>query len=141
MSNILIVPPFLMASIFFSTFFLHLELRTYQATLHYLPATDDEPSRDEEMIPLPPLNKPLPSEKWVTMKGKFTSIYSSTIPFIATDFCFAPESKLDDGIIWLMIIRGVSLLLSLLLSILDFYLTGRFFYLTSITFSNQMHES
>lgn len=83
-----------------------LKLRTYQATLHYLPATDDEPSRDEEMIPLPPLNKPLPSEKWVTMKGKFTSIYSSTIPFIATDFCFAPESKLDDGIIWLMIIRA-----------------------------------
>ena len=86
-----------------------LELRSYRATVHYLPATDDEVSCDGEIICLPPLNEPLPPGKWVTVTGDFTCIYSSTIPFIGTDFCFAPKSKLDDGIIWLMIIQGISL--------------------------------
>lgn len=83
-----------------------LKLRTYSATLHYLPTSDDGASCAEEMIPLPPLNKPLPPGKWVTVTGKFISIYSSTIPYIGTDICFAPKSKLDDGIIWLMIVKA-----------------------------------
>jgi len=78
-----------------------LNLRTYTATLSYLPA-----GSDEETIALPPLNEPLPAGNWITSTGKFISIYSSTLPFIGTDLLIAPQSKIDDGIIWLFIIRA-----------------------------------
>ena len=79
-----------------------LDLRTYTATLSYLPA-----GSDEETTALPPLNEPLPAGNWITSTGKFISIYSSTLPFIGTDLLIAPQSKIDDGIIWLFIIRGI----------------------------------
>ena len=81
-----------------------LGLRTYKATISYLPVNEDIPS--EQMTPLPPLDEPLPDQRWVTMTGEFVCVYSSIVPFIGTDLFFAPKSVLDDGIIWLMIVKG-----------------------------------
>jgi hypothetical protein len=58
------------------------------------------------MPPLPPLDEPLPDQRWVTMSGEFVCVYSSMVPFIGTDLFFAPKSVLNDGIIWLMIVKG-----------------------------------
>ena len=58
------------------------------------------------MAPLPPLDEPLSDQRWVTETGEFVCIYSSMAPFIGTDLFFAPKSVLNDGIIWLMIVKG-----------------------------------
>ncbi|XP_046644308.1 sphingosine kinase 2-like isoform X2 [Daphnia pulicaria] len=81
-----------------------MRLRTYKATIFYLPVNEDTPS--EEMPPLPPLDEPLPDQRWVTMSGEFVCVYSSMVPFIGTDLFFAPKSVLNDGIIWLMIVKA-----------------------------------
>lgn len=61
------------------------------------------------MTPLPPLNETLPDDKrWITQTGEFVCVYSSLVPFIGTDLFFAPKSSLNDGIIWLMIVKGTS---------------------------------
>lgn len=81
-----------------------LGLRTYKATVSYLPAVGGVP--DEEISPLPPLDEPLPDQKWISLTGEFICVYSSLVPFIGTDLFFAPKALLDDGIIWLMIVKG-----------------------------------
>jgi hypothetical protein len=58
------------------------------------------------MPPLPPLDEPLSDQRWVTVTGDFVCVYSSMVPFIGTDLFFAPKSVLNDGIIWLMIVKG-----------------------------------
>lgn len=59
------------------------------------------------MQPLPPLSEPLPvDQNWVSQTGEFICVYSSMSPFIGTELFFAPKSELDDGIIWLMIVKG-----------------------------------
>lgn len=58
------------------------------------------------MAPLPPLDEPLSDQRWVTLTGEFVCVYSSMAPFIGTDLLFAPKSVLNDGIIWLMIVKG-----------------------------------
>lgn len=81
-------------------------LRTYKATLSYLPFSGEVTT--SEFQTLPPLNEPLRSESgdWISETGEFVCVYSSMVPFIGTDLCFAPKSLLDDGIIWLMIVKG-----------------------------------
>lgn len=81
-------------------------LRTYKATISYLPA--NEGTNDDSFVPLlPPLNEPLPTDQgWVTLTGEFICVYSSLVPFIGSELCFAPQAKLDDGVTWLMIMKG-----------------------------------
>lgn len=81
-----------------------LGLRTYKATISYLPVNGDVST--EEMPPLPPLDKPLPDGNWINLTGEFICIYSSLVPFIGTDLFFAPKALLDDGVMWLMIVKG-----------------------------------
>ncbi|KZS21751.1 Sphingosine kinase 1 [Daphnia magna] len=81
-----------------------MRLRTYKATVSYLPAVGGVP--DEEISPLPPLDEPLPDQKWISLTGEFICVYSSLVPFIGTDLFFAPKALLDDGIIWLMIVKA-----------------------------------
>lgn len=83
-----------------------LGLRTYKATLSYLPV-DSITTSVEQMHPLPPLSEPLPvDQKWVIQTGEFVCVYTSMAPFIGTELFFAPKSLLSDGIIWLMIVKG-----------------------------------
>lgn len=54
---------------------------------------------------LPALTTSLPAD-WKCIEGEFISVHAGYQPFLGEDIIFAPESRLDDGIIWLLIIRG-----------------------------------
>ncbi|KAK2711006.1 hypothetical protein QYM36_012244 [Artemia franciscana] len=52
-----------------------------------------------------PLTGEIPSD-WVTIEGDFVLVYAVLQRFIGTDNMFAPKSKMDDGLIYLLLIRG-----------------------------------
>uniref|UniRef100_A0A0A9WQ72 Sphingosine kinase 1 n=4 Tax=Lygus hesperus TaxID=30085 RepID=A0A0A9WQ72_LYGHE len=54
---------------------------------------------------IPPLGHPLPSE-WTVVKGDFVMVHASYPTHLMTDCIFAPDAKLDDGCIWLCIIKS-----------------------------------
>lgn len=54
---------------------------------------------------LPALTTSIPPN-WKCVDGEFISVHAGYQPFLGEDFIFAPESRLDDGVIWLLIIRG-----------------------------------
>ncbi|TRY71562.1 hypothetical protein TCAL_13065 [Tigriopus californicus] len=57
---------------------------------------------------LPPLSKPVPDD-WTIMEEDFVMVYATNTAFIATLLQPAPQAKMDDGTIWLLIIKkGVS---------------------------------
>ena len=45
-------------------------------------------------------------EDWIVEEGRFVIIYSSLVSHLGTKLFFAPEARLDDGITWLMMIKG-----------------------------------
>ncbi|XP_026474605.1 sphingosine kinase 2-like [Ctenocephalides felis] len=53
---------------------------------------------------IPALTAKVPDE-WVTLKGEFVMVHANYQTFIGADCC-TPKSTLDDGIIWLIIIKG-----------------------------------
>ena len=53
----------------------------------------------------PTLEEKVP-EDWLVEEGRFVIIYSSTVSHLGTKLFFAPEAHLDDGICWLMMIKG-----------------------------------
>lgn len=57
---------------------------------------------------IPALTTPVP-DTWVTLKGDFVLVHAAYQSHLGSDCYFATESKLNDGIIWLVIIHaGVS---------------------------------
>uniref|UniRef100_A0A1A9WZ90 sphingosine kinase n=1 Tax=Glossina brevipalpis TaxID=37001 RepID=A0A1A9WZ90_9MUSC len=57
---------------------------------------------------LPSLNSSLP-ESWNTIEGEFIMVHAAYTTHLAADCLFAPDSQLNDGIIYLVIIRtGIS---------------------------------
>jgi sphingosine kinase len=68
---------------------------------------------------IPAITTPAP-ESWTTLTGDFVMVHAAYQTHLAGDCFFAPSSKLNDGLIWLLIIKaGVSRsqLLSFLLSL------------------------
>ena len=59
--------------------------------------------RNAELIPK--LDEPIGSN-WVTIDDEFVVVYSGHQTHLSSDCFFAPQAKLDDGIIWLLFIRG-----------------------------------
>ncbi|XP_033172353.1 sphingosine kinase 2 [Drosophila mauritiana] len=59
---------------------------------------------------IPGLQMPLPSsEGWICEDGDFVMVHAAYTTHLSSDVFFAPESRLDDGLIYLVIIRsGVS---------------------------------
>lgn len=53
---------------------------------------------------LPCLTTPLPST-WKCIEGKFIMVHASYQTHLGEDCLFAPDAKLDDGTIWLLIIK------------------------------------
>ncbi|XP_030380702.1 sphingosine kinase 1 [Scaptodrosophila lebanonensis] len=79
-----------------------------------------------ELVPtgtMPALQLPLPTDQgWICEEGDFVMVHAAYTTHLASDCFFAPASKLNDGIIYLMVIRaGVSRsqLLNFLLSLND----------------------
>ncbi|XP_015379355.1 PREDICTED: sphingosine kinase 2-like [Diuraphis noxia] len=57
---------------------------------------------------LPPLSDPVPSD-WVVVEDEFVMIHASYLSHISEDVIIAPKSKLNDGVIWLLVIKnGIS---------------------------------
>ncbi|KAM7349551.1 sphingosine kinase 1 isoform 1-T3 [Cochliomyia hominivorax] len=54
---------------------------------------------------IPPLEQPL-TEDWITEEGEYVLVQAANTTHLATDCLFAPDSKLNDGIIYLVIIRA-----------------------------------
>ncbi|CAG2104674.1 unnamed protein product [Medioppia subpectinata] len=75
-------------------------LRKNRATLSYLPADTSTAA-----TPVPALHEPL-TDHWVTVEDTFVQIYSSFQSHINSTAVFAPAATLDDGLIWLLFIRG-----------------------------------
>ncbi|XP_075158923.1 sphingosine kinase 1 [Haematobia irritans] len=59
---------------------------------------------------IPALSEPIPTAaEWQSEEGEFVMVHAAYTSHLATDCLFAPDSKLNDGIIYLVIIRaGVS---------------------------------
>lgn len=53
----------------------------------------------------PGVEDPLPSS-WQVEEGRFVIIYSALVSHLGTKLFFAPEAQLNDGVCWLMIIKG-----------------------------------
>lgn len=54
---------------------------------------------------LPALPAPVPSD-WTIETGEFIMVHAAYQPYIASDCNFAPLSQLDDGVIWMLVIRA-----------------------------------
>ncbi|KAF4518920.1 hypothetical protein B566_EDAN006758 [Ephemera danica] len=57
---------------------------------------------------LPALTQPVP-EHWTTIEGDFVMVHANYQTHISYDCYIAPDARLDDGVIWLIVVRaGVS---------------------------------
>lgn len=54
---------------------------------------------------IPALTTPVP-DNWTVEKGEFVMVHASYQTHIGSDCFFAPAAQLNDGVIWLCIIRG-----------------------------------
>lgn len=69
---------------------------------------------------IPSLNMPLPLDTWRCIEGEFVMVHAAYTTHLAADCYFAPDSRLNDGIIYLIIILagvGRSQLVNFLLSL------------------------
>lgn len=72
---------------------------------------EDLQKSHEENVPsftdsyCPPLDSPV-SDEWVVIDDEFVLVYACHQTHLSTDVFFAPQAKLDDGIMWLVMIRG-----------------------------------
>uniref|UniRef100_A0A336LSK5 CSON003222 protein n=1 Tax=Culicoides sonorensis TaxID=179676 RepID=A0A336LSK5_CULSO len=78
-------------------------LPKYHGKVSYLPINDDNQQRSQSY--LTSLNSPVPSD-WIIIEDEFVMVHPTYQTHLSTDCYFCPQSKLDDGIIWLLIIRG-----------------------------------
>jgi sphingosine kinase len=53
---------------------------------------------------LTPLNEPVPND-WITIEDNFSFFLIINLPFLASDLFVTPDSKNDDGIMYLVFIR------------------------------------
>ncbi|XP_050535384.1 sphingosine kinase 1-like isoform X2 [Daktulosphaira vitifoliae] len=57
---------------------------------------------------IPPLSEPVPLD-WEILEEEFVMIHASYLSHISEDLILAPNSKLNDGVIWLLIVKsGIS---------------------------------
>ncbi|KAG1669286.1 Sphingosine kinase 2 [Nymphon striatum] len=54
---------------------------------------------------IPPLDQPVP-DNWITEEDEYVMVYFSSVTHVGSDICLAPDARFDDGIIWMVIIRG-----------------------------------
>merc|ERR1711874_186264 len=62
-----------------------------------LPASGDP-------VNIPPLSEPVPND-WVTEEGPFLNVYAINQSWLDYSALFCPPSRLDDGVLWLVMIR------------------------------------
>ena len=80
-----------------------ISLRTYKGKLSFLPAEKINSGNDIEEN-FPAFNDDVPSN-WVTMEEDFILLWVSQVTHASTNTYQSPDSKLEDGIFNIMIIR------------------------------------
>ena len=57
---------------------------------------------------MPGILEPIPTESdlWVTEEGTYLGAVVTNVPYLATDFCIAPHTQIDDNRLCLIIFRG-----------------------------------
>ena len=80
-----------------------LNLRTYRAKFSYLPLEKKKPTEQIENV-LPAFNDAVPSN-WVTMEEDFILFWASQVTHAASNLFQSPQSKLQDGIFNILVIR------------------------------------
>ena len=77
---------------------------TYVGKIEYLEATGD-PNIDSVPVDLPNIKDPLP-EDWKTESGEFFNVYVCKQSWLDYNCMLVPDCKLDDGLLWLVIIKA-----------------------------------
>lgn len=60
---------------------------------------------EETSVFIPPLDQPVP-DNWIVEEDEYVMVYMSSVTHVGSDICLAPDARFDDGIIWMVIIRG-----------------------------------
>ena len=85
--------------------------RVYQARISYLPLQKDASGKiipvkpTDRKVNLPPLNHPVPNN-WVFEIGQYLLVYAINLCLLDPVNLLAPKSRVDDGVIWLVIVRS-----------------------------------
>ncbi|XP_068141198.1 sphingosine kinase 1 [Drosophila tropicalis] len=97
--------------------------RSNRSRLSVAQKIEDANAEFAELVPtgtMPGLQLPLPSaDGWISEDGDFVMVHAAYTTHLASDCFFAPDSRLNDGLIYLVIIRagvGRPQLLNFLLS-------------------------
>lgn len=54
---------------------------------------------------IPALTEPVPSS-WTVMEGEFVMVHTAHLTHLGSDCYFAKQSQLNDGVIWMVVIKG-----------------------------------
>jgi len=85
--------------------------RVYHARLSYLPLEKDTSGKilpvkpTDGKIDIPPFDHPVPND-WVTEVGQYLLVYAINLCLLDPVNLLAPQSRVDDGVIWLVIVRS-----------------------------------
>jgi len=83
--------------------------REYHGTVAYLPLHTDPAGHPtgagEDPVKMPSLEEPVPGN-WVTLKGPFLLAYACNQSWLDGSCLLCPSSRLDDGVIWLVVVEA-----------------------------------
>ncbi|XP_014088397.2 sphingosine kinase 1 [Bactrocera oleae] len=81
-------------------------LRTRRSVLSRLESINVEYESRRPPSTIPSLDLPVPTDIWHTEEGEYVMVHAAYTTHLSTDCFFAPDSRLNDGIIYLVIIRS-----------------------------------
>ncbi|XP_004535131.1 sphingosine kinase 1 [Ceratitis capitata] len=81
-------------------------IRSRRSVLSRLESINLEYESRRPPTTLPPLDQPVPTDNWHTEQGDYVMVHAAYTTHLSSDCFFAPESRLNDGIIYLVIIRA-----------------------------------
>ncbi|XP_011185060.2 sphingosine kinase 1 [Zeugodacus cucurbitae] len=81
-------------------------LRSRRSVLSRLESINLEYESRRPPSTIPTLDQPLPADTWHTEEGEYVMVHAAYTTHLSSDCFFAPDSRLNDGIIYLVIIRG-----------------------------------
>ena len=86
--------------------------KSYRAKVSYLPLAKDPVTRrpipvssKDEKLKLPDLSSPVPDD-WVTEEGNYYLVYACNLSLLDPITLLAPDAKVDDGILYLVLVRS-----------------------------------
>ncbi|XP_054727404.1 sphingosine kinase 1 [Anastrepha obliqua] len=81
-------------------------LRSRRSVLSRLETINLEYESRRPPSTIPALDQPVPTDTWHTEEGEYVMVHAAYTTHISSDCFFAPSSRLNDGIIYLVIIRA-----------------------------------